>query len=306
VWALIAGLSAKALIGTALFLRVGGGLVRPTSVSAARAVVRRSITFHIPSVVTSGAFFVGAALVSTQLNADELGLWAWSTVLATPVLGLVLALQTIMGPSLAAMGAGSAARGRDAASLAGRVAVLLTAGACGVLFGGAEPLIRHVFGAHWVPAVDAARAALLAPILGAFVLTLAPTLETTGRQRTRMWASTAGALAACVAAAPLAAAAGIAGATTATSVAAALVEVLVLGATAGVRVGRGVVDGVVVFAVGVLVTGLVAGSGVGVGEMVVGLAAGGLAAVAAALVVDLAALRRLVELRPRRVGVEAG
>jgi O-antigen/teichoic acid export membrane protein len=236
----------------------------------------------------------------TALSTREIGLWAWSTVLATPLITLTAQLHHVAFPSLARLNEHHLDRYDEVVRTVARLQFLFASVAVGVLGGLALPMVRLVFDPRWLEATGAARAALLGVLPLALATLLAAALEARGRpyQRLRsMIMSSAGGL---VAALFLAHAFGVTGAAVGVFIVVPLLDVLFLLRAAPVDLRRAIVDGVVLTSVTLGVASLAASRVDSLTDLFAAGSAIGLLGLGLIAVVDPKPVRRAWSLLRRR------
>jgi len=183
--ALVAAQVVGSVTSTVTLVLYGGGLVRPV-LAGARALARRGLAYQ-GTLVVQALFSVGSlAVVGANLTTQELGLWTWSTVLATPLISLALEMHHVLFPSLARLHEHHKERHDEAVQVVARLQFLFVGLAVGLLCGLAAPTIRLVFAPKWLEASGAARVALIGVLPLILATLLAAALESRGRPDLRL------------------------------------------------------------------------------------------------------------------------
>lgn len=252
--ALVAAQLVRSAVATSLWIAWGGGVVRPAIRTKAFPLVRRGFVYQAPAIVTALSGLVFPIAVAAELGTTGLGFWAWSTILATPITGMVFILHGIAMPSFARLREADPAREIEAVELVGRVSLLIAASAAGVLVGVAPRLVPLAFGEKWVPAVGAAQIYLIGLLPSAAAALLAALLESRQLARVRLVAASLSAVVAFALIFPLGAAYGVTGAAIATAAVAPLLDAILLWVRARVPLTRPIRNGIVTFLLGLGIT----------------------------------------------------
>jgi len=163
----------------------GGGLVRPV-LRGSWSLARRGMAYQGTLVVQSLFSITSLAVVGTQLDTAELGLWTWCTVLATPLISLAQNLHGVVFPSLSRLNEHHSGRHDEAVQTVARLQFLFVSVAVGLLCGLAVPTVRLVFDPVWLEGTGAARAALLGVLPLVLATLVAAALESRGRADLRL------------------------------------------------------------------------------------------------------------------------
>jgi PST family polysaccharide transporter len=124
-------------------------------------------------ILTTVAVTVATGVVAALLGAHGLGLYAWCTILATPVIGALTAVHSVSAPTLARMRRDDGTRYEESVELTTRTLAVIAAIAAGCLIGVASPTIRFIFGERWLPATAAVQFCLAGTIPTAILNVLA-------------------------------------------------------------------------------------------------------------------------------------
>jgi O-antigen/teichoic acid export membrane protein len=305
--ALVAAQVLRSLTGTVTAAVVGGGISLRWPTFEAAHLIKVGFPFQVPAIITGAVGFFLPVVVASQLKAHGLGLWAWATVLATPLLSLLLVLQSVVLPSLAALRRErSAERADEATSLLLRVVLLLAAVGGGVLFGFAERIISEIFDPRWLGAVGAVRVTLIGVVPLSLATVLAAAVESRFRPVPRAIATAIAAATALALVVPLAHAYGVTGAALATALVMPLVDSAVLLFVAKIAVGRAMVNVAITFPAVIAISSAAASIGSGLITLVPTAAATAIVAIALAFVVDRAAVLQLWRAARRRASTTEG
>jgi O-antigen/teichoic acid export membrane protein len=237
VWALILGQIAGSAVGLALAIRAVGGFPRPTLRGPVIALVRASIPYQAPLMAQA---IVGTAfplIVVSILGTRDFGFVTWSTILATPFLSLVFALQPVIAPSLARMLRDDGSRYGDASMTVLLTLAVLSATGAGAVIGLVPATVRFVFAARWLPAKEAVQLCLLGIIPTSLVVGCASIISSRNQPGKAVRASIVGAATAVAVTVPAALLAGVPGAAAAVYVVAPVIELSVLAWLGGIRLG---------------------------------------------------------------------
>lgn len=247
LWALVLAQLARSTLGTTIYLWKGGGLRRPALRVSVVPLMRRALPYQGPAILAAAAGLLFPIVLTVILGTQGVGYWGWSTVLATPIMTIVLIVSGITLPSLARLRRAEPASVERASKLMVRASIVIPAAGAGLLFGFAHPLIDVLFGNRWGPATSAARLNLIGIVpltLGYF---LAAVLESEQRARERLVAVLVATVAGLVMVAGLGTDFGLAGATFTTAVAAPAIDVAILGWMAKLDYRRAALNSFVLF-----------------------------------------------------------
>jgi O-antigen/teichoic acid export membrane protein len=240
IWALIVAQLVRSATGLASLAAFAHGLVRPRLSSRVRSLIRRSVAFQGPAVLTGTLGLVVPLIVISMLGTDDLGLWSWSVVFATPLMTVLIGIHAVAMPTLARMSFDFAERSTEAASLMSRATVLIAASGAGTLFGFAPQIVPLLFGERWTGAVGAVQASLVGVIPAAFSYSLAAVVDSRSRPGARLGAALTGGLVGVVALFPLASAFGVTGAAVASGIVVPAVDAMILARIAAIPLRRAV------------------------------------------------------------------
>jgi O-antigen/teichoic acid export membrane protein len=246
VWALVFAHVFGTMVGTALLTRGGRDLAAPARPRHALQLVKRGLPFQSTLLVTGAVGAISPIIVAAALGARGLGFWGWSTIIATPIVGLIAALQSVAMPALSRLRRFDDSRSSEATELLLRLSALIGALGATIFLGLVPDIIRLFFGARWLPAIDAVRIALLGTLPLSVSTILASRLATRGLIATRLRATILAGIATVLATWPLTSAAGVAGAAFATALLLPLLDVIVMAAVSAPPLRRAVRDAVVV------------------------------------------------------------
>lgn len=241
IWALVIGQVAGSITHTLVLVSFGGGLVRPRR-EGALALARRGLPYQGALMIQAVFAVTSIGVLGLQLNTEELGLWTWSTVLATPLVTLALSLHAVYFPSLSRLHEQHASRHVEAVGRVARLQMLFVSAAVGVLCGFAVPVIRFIYDEKWLPAVTATRISLLGVLPLMLATLLAASLESSGKARLRLRALAMSTFVGVLAAIPLSAGFGPAGAAAAVYLIVPLVDAVILLWTFRIALGRVLID----------------------------------------------------------------
>jgi PST family polysaccharide transporter len=228
VWSLVVSQIARSVLGTAVYVWRGGGVALPKLRCARLALVRRAFPYQGPAILAGLGGFLTPIVLATVMNAGQIGFWAWSTVLVTPLSALVTIMSSIMLPSLARLRRTDAAAVDRAAALVLRASLLLPAAGAGLLLGFSHPIVSLIFGDRWKPALTAVEINLLGIIPSTLSFFLAAILESAQRARERFLAYLGAQIVGLPLLFVLASAAGVPGAAFVSGIAVPLVDIVAL------------------------------------------------------------------------------
>ena len=291
VWALVGAQLVGSVMTTATFALLGGGLVRPV-LHGALGLARRGIAYQGTLIVQATFAVASLAVVATALTTDELGLWTWCTVLATPLVSLAQNLQAVTFPSLSRLHEQGGDEHADAVNTAARLQFLFVPLAVGVLCALAGPVIHFLFDERWLRAEHAAQAALIGTLPLLLASLLAAGVDSSGRPGVRLQAMAVSSLVGVVAAVPLAHAYGVTGAAAALSILPPAVDALLLQRAARAAIRRACLNAVLVGGAGFLIAWMLRALVDGVWSLLLVAAAASLLSLALLPVVDRGPLLR--------------
>jgi PST family polysaccharide transporter len=154
-------------------------------------------------------------IVAAELGARGVGLFAWCTILATPVSGALSAVHSVSLPTLARMRRDDGTRYDESVGVVMRTLACTAAITAGCLIGMASPTIRYVFGERWLPATAAVQFCLAGTIPTAILSVLASDANARQMRGPMLVSALAGGAATLVTLWPLAALYGVGGASAA-------------------------------------------------------------------------------------------
>jgi O-antigen/teichoic acid export membrane protein len=161
LWGLVFAQVARAVTGTLLLSGLGGKFVPPLRRVAALPLVRSAFAFQAAPIVLGLAGVATPAAVGLALSAEEVGLWAWSTVLAAPLGAVLLGVHHLAVASFSRLLDTEFEAQDRAARLALRLCALVIAWPAGVACGLAPEIIPLVFEERWFGAVAAVQLCLV-------------------------------------------------------------------------------------------------------------------------------------------------
>jgi PST family polysaccharide transporter len=215
LWSLVIAQVIGTTVGTVLTVRASGRLFRPSLRGPVLRMVRDGLPFGGSVWAVSLTGTVTNIVVAAQLGARGIGLFAWCTILATPVTGALAAVHSVSVPTLARMRRDDGSRYEESVGVVMRTLAATAAIAAGCLIGLAGPTIRFVFGARWLPAAPAVQFCLAGTIPTAMLSVLASDANAQLMRRISLISALAGGLATLVVLWPLAALDGVGGASAA-------------------------------------------------------------------------------------------
>jgi teichuronic acid exporter len=300
LWALVLAQVARSLTGTAFMHQLGGGIARPRRPASVRALLRASLPYQATATVVSASGLLFPVIVAFTLTSRDVGLWAWSTVLATPLLALMQLVQSVSFPTFSRVRADGRAVD-DAAELVGRIAALASALAAGVLAGFASDIVPLVFGERWAEATRAVQIALVGLVALSLGFVLSSVIDSDQRPLVRTRAAVAGCFATLVTIVPLTAAFGLSGAAAATALIGPVVDTVLLARAARIRLTRALLNAAAVLGVSLAAAGAVSQVVTDVPELLLLGAATAVGCAAFACACDLTVVRAfLTRLRAAR------
>lgn len=291
--ALVAAQLVRSMVATGLYVGLGGGVVVPRLRAGVRRLLARGISYQAPAIVAAVSGLLFPIAVAAQLGASGLGFWAWSTVLAAPVLGLLGIVHTVCLPSFARLKELDPSREAEAIGLVARISAILAGGAGGLLVGAAPLIVPLIFDERWIPAVGAVQVSVIGLIPSGFGFLLAAVLESRQRATVRFAAAGFAGAVGFALIFPFTGIWGITGAAVASAIVAPTLDALLLSAAARAALGRACLNAGIMFAVSYATTqtaGKSVSSVVGVLLLLVG---SGLVVAFAGWLTDRGALRSL-------------
>lgn len=183
--ALVAAQVVVSVVSSVTLTVGGGGPVRPVR-RGSWGLARRGMAYQGTLVVQSLFSIASLAVVGTQLDTAQLGLWTWCTVLATPLISIAQNMHGVVFPSLSRLNEDHGGRHNEAVETVARLQFLFVSVAVGLLCGLALPVIRLVFDPRWLAGTGAARAALLGVLPLVLATLVAAALESRGRADLRL------------------------------------------------------------------------------------------------------------------------
>ena len=238
LWALILGQIAGSAVALALATRAVGGFPRPTLRGPVIALARASLPYQAPLMAQAVVGTAFPLIVVSILGTRDLGFVTWSTILATPFLSLIFALQPVIAPSLARMLRDDGSRYADASmTVLTEPLVVLSATSAGAVIGLVPATVRFVFAARWLPATEAVELCLLGIIPASLVVGCASIVSSRNEPGKIVRASLVGGATAVAVTVPAALLAGVPGAAAAVYVVAPLIELSVLAWLGDIRLG---------------------------------------------------------------------
>ena len=186
VWALVIGAYARSATGVLVYARLGGSIVRPQLGGRVRHLLLEGLSYQGPLLMDGAVGALFPLVVAAALSARELGLWAWSTIFAVPLVQAMLTIQSVLLPSLARLYGQYRAQFLEACERSARLIGLVAAAAVGGVFGLAPEIVAQVFGARWSGATGAVQVTLLGIVPLAILQFLSATLASRGQARVRL------------------------------------------------------------------------------------------------------------------------
>jgi PST family polysaccharide transporter len=246
VWALVLGTYANVLVSLLISVRLGGPIARPRVGDRLRYLVRDGLPYRGP-IILAGALGVALPLiVAAVLGQHRLGLWAWSTILAAPVIAVTTIIQSVLVPTLARLYGQYRDQFLMTCDRAARLIALIAAGAAAALVGLAPEIVRQVFGARWIGATGAVQVTLVGIVPMAFMQFISAVVVVRERARTRFTCSLVASAVALAMAYPLMEWAGVTGAAVTSALVFPVVDCVLLARYAGAPLRRATVNVVTV------------------------------------------------------------
>jgi O-antigen/teichoic acid export membrane protein len=238
VWALVLGGYARSITGVLVYAHLGGPIARPQLGDRTRALLREGLPYQGPIVLMAALGVLLPLIVAADLGARDLGLWAWSTILAVPVAQALITIQSVLLPSLARLHGQYRDQFQAACDRSARLIALLAAAGAAALFGLAPELVEQIFGAKWIPATNAVQVTLLGIVPLALLQLLSAVLASQGQAAVRLRCALIASLVSLAVIYPLMRLAGITGAAIASAVVWPTADVLLLARVAHVPLRR--------------------------------------------------------------------
>lgn len=267
VWALVVAQVVGSFVMTGTFALLGGGLVWPV-LRGSLDLARRGIAYQGTLIVQATFAVTSLSVIGTALTTDELGLWTWCTVLATPLVSLAQNLQAVTFPSLSRLHEQGGDEHADAIGTAARLQFLFIPLAVGVLCALTGPIISYLFDDRWLRAEHAAQAALVGTLPLLLASLLAAGVDSSGRPGVRLRAMAISSFVGVAAAVPLSHAYGVTGAAAALSVVPPVVDTLILQRTARAPIVRACTNAIVVGGAGFIIAWLLRGYATGAWSLI--------------------------------------
>lgn len=238
VWALILGGYARAITGVLVYARLGGAIARPRRGGRVRYLLRDGLPYQGPLVLSGALGALVPLVVAAVLSTHELGLWAWSTVLAVPLAQALITVQSVLLPTLARLYGQYRDQFREACDRSARLIALLATAGAAALFGLAPALVDQIFGARWNGASTAVQITLLGIVPLALLQFLSAILASRRQAGLRFRCALIASLVTLALIYPLMQLAGVAGAAVATAVVGPTVDAALLARSAHVPLKR--------------------------------------------------------------------
>jgi lipopolysaccharide exporter len=238
IWALLTAYVAATAFQTAYLVVAARGVPLPSLRGPILRMIRQSIPYQAPLLAQAVVGLIVSALVASLLGAKGVGYFAWSTILATPVLTVVFTLEGVVAPSLARMLRDDGRAFGQATETVLLTFATLAAAAAAASVGLVVPIVHYVFGTRWAPAAGAVQFALVGVVPMSLVAACAAIVNSQDKPGRRLRASIAAGVTALVLTVPLIVAGGVTGAGAVAYVLAPIVEVSVLAAGAQARLGH--------------------------------------------------------------------
>jgi PST family polysaccharide transporter len=215
LWSMVIAQIVGTTVGMVLIVRASGRFYLPAINRSIWRLVHDGFPYQGSLILTTVAGTVATGVVAAMLGAHGLGLYAWCTILATPVIGALTAVHSVSAPTLARMRRDDGARYEESVEVITRTLAVIAAIAAGCLIGLANPTIRYIFGERWLPATGAVQFCLAGTIATAILNVLAADANAKMMRRTTLIAAVIGGLAILATLWPLIELDGVAGASAA-------------------------------------------------------------------------------------------
>ncbi len=238
IWAMVCAYAVGSVVEVAYLMVAARGLPRPSLRGPIFRVVRLSLPYQAPFVAQAAVGLIVSFLVASMLGAKGVGFFAWSTILATPIITIVFTLERVIYPSLARMLRDDGQRYSQATGVVLLTFATLAASAAAAFIGLVPSVVRFIFASRWLPATGAVQMSLIGVVPLALAAGCGAVVNSQDRPGNRLKASLAAAGTALVLTVPLTLAAGVTGAAAVAYVISPAVEFLVLASQAGARLGH--------------------------------------------------------------------
>jgi lipopolysaccharide exporter len=215
LWSMVIAQLVGAAVSALLTVRASGRLFLPSLKGPVLKMIRDGLPFGASFWAYSLAGTATNIVVAAELGARGIGLFAWCTILATPVTGALAAVHSVSVPTLARMRRDDGTRYDESVAVVMRTLATTAAISAGCLIGLTSPTIRFVFGERWLPATTAVQFCLAGTIFAAIVSVLASDANARLMRRLSLASSLIGGVATLVVLWPLAALFGVGGASAA-------------------------------------------------------------------------------------------
>lgn len=235
IWAMVSASVAAQVVLAAYLVVAAGSLPRPSLRGPILRIIRLSFPYQAPVMAYAAVGLIVSFLVASMLGVKGVGFFTWSTILATPIIALVFALEHVMLPSLARMRRDDGQRYSQATSVILLTLATLSTTAAAASIGLVPSAVRFIFNSRWLPATEAVQMSLIGVVPTALVFGCAAVVSSQDRPGSRLKASLAAGAAALVLTVPLTLAAGVTGAAAVAYVISPMVELIVLAPQAGAR-----------------------------------------------------------------------
>jgi O-antigen/teichoic acid export membrane protein len=238
IWALVIAYVAASMVNVVYLVVAAHGVLLPSFRGPVFRSIRLSLPYQAPLLAQAAVGLIVSALVASLLGATGIGLFSWSSILATPVVTVVFTLEAVVYPSLARMLRDDGDQYQQATHVVLLTFAALAATAAGAYVGLVPSIVRYIFAPRWLPATGAVQLALVGVVPLSLVAGCASIVNSQGRPARRLRASLAAGATATILTVPLALAAGVTGAAIVAYVISPTVEVLVLASQARARLGH--------------------------------------------------------------------
>lgn len=238
IWALVVGYVGSSFVTVAFLLLAAHGLPMPAFRRPVLQFVRLSFPYQAPLMAQAAVGLIVSLLVAALLGARDVGFYAWSTILATPILTIIFTLEGVIAPSLARMLRDDGNQYGTATNVVLLTFAVLAATTFGTFIGLVPSIVRFIFGERWLPATGAVQMALAGVVPTSLVAGCASILASQDRPGGRLKSSIAAGIAALIFTAPLTLAAGVTGAAAVAYVISPIVEVIILASHAGAHMSQ--------------------------------------------------------------------
>jgi O-antigen/teichoic acid export membrane protein len=236
------------LVGSILTILASGRLYLPSFRAPIRRLVRDGLPYEGSLVAVSLAGLASSMIVAAQLGVRGVGLFAWCTILATPLLSALAAFHSVAAPTLARMRRGDGSRYDESVRMVTVAAGTLAAVGAGSLVGLVHPIVEFVFGSRWLAATRAVQFCLLGAIPTAILNALAADANARQLRRLTLLSALVGGAASLIVLVPLTKVAGVGGASAAAYCVGPTISALVFVLGLRVRIGVTVVRTLRLFA----------------------------------------------------------